>query len=90
MALFGGSNNEDKKAQKSHALMAKYGLEDLSDPRDLAAVKSIADELAGTKFIEAGSVLSGSAEDVAKMALLRAIVDQNWIIIRQLDKLNNK
>ena len=90
MALFGGNNNEDKKAQKAQALMAKYGLEDLSDPRDLEAVKSITLELAGTKLMETGTLLSGSSEDVVKMALLRAITEQNWIIIRQLDKLINK
>ena len=44
--------------------------------------------MAGNSLIEFGTALSGKAEDVAKMSYLRAILEQNWIIIRQLDRLN--
>ena len=44
----------------------------------------------GNKLIELGTAMQGGGADSAKMSYLRAIVEQNWIIIRQLDKLNSK
>ena len=87
MALF---NNEEKKIENTYELLHKYGLQELSDPRDVESVKQIAYKLAGSNLINIGTALSGSGPDVGKMALLQAIVEQNWIIIRQLDKLNSK
>ena len=88
MGLLG--NNEDKKAQKAQALLQKYGLEDLSDPRDLQAVKNISYELMGNSLIELGAALKGNGADAAKMSYLNAIMQQNFIIIRLLDKIANK
>ena len=85
MGLFG---NDEKREQKAHALLAKYGLEDLSDTRDLSAVKQISYDLMGNKMIELGTVMQGNSADVAKMTYLSAIMQQNFIIIRQLDRLN--
>ena len=90
MALFGGESKEDKQERKAMELLEKYGLQDLSDPRDLANVKKISQDLMGNKLIELGNAMSGSGIDSAKMSYLSAIVEQNWIIIRQLDKLINK
>lgn len=89
MALF-GTDKEEKKAEKVYELLHKYGLQELSDPRDVESVKQIAYKLAGSNLINIGTALGGSAQDVGKLSLLQAIVEQNWIIIRQLDKLNNK
>lgn len=89
MALFGESK-EEKKDRKVQELLDKYGLEELSDPRDVDSVKQIATKLAGSNLINIGTALSGLPQDVGKMTLLQAIVEQNWIIIRQLDKLNSK
>ena len=90
MALFGGESKEEKQERKVQAILDKYGLQELSDPRDVESVKTIAAELAGNNLIEVGTILSGSAQDVAKMSYLHAIVEQNWMIIRLLDKLNSK
>lgn len=90
MALFGGESKEDKQERRVQELLEKYGLQDLTDERDLASVKNISYTLMGNKMIEMGNVLSGSGVDSAKMSYLSAIVEQNWIIIRQLDKLINK
>lgn len=89
MALF-GNDKEEKKTEKMYELLHKYGLQELSDPRDVESVKQIAYKLAGSNLINIGTALGGSAQDVGKLSLLQAIVEQNWIIIRQLDKLNNK
>lgn len=90
MALFNSTSKEEKQIQKVYETLHKYGLEELSDPRDVESVKQIAAKLAGSNLIGIGTALSGLPQDVAKMSLLQAIVEQNWIIIRQLDKLNNK
>lgn len=89
MAFF-GTDKEEKKAEKVYELLHKYGLQELSDPRDVESIKQIAYKLAGSNLINLGTALGGSAQDVGKLSLLQAIVEQNWIIIRQLDKLNNK
>lgn len=85
MAIFG--NGEDKKEQKVQAMLQKYGLEDLSDPRDIQSVRNIATNLMGNKLIELGAALQGSGADAAKMSYLNAIMEQNFIMIRQLDRI---
>lgn len=89
MALFGGKETkEEKEARQIADLMAKYGLEDLADPRDKEAVRKIASDLAGSGLMKAGVALSfGKAEDQLKIGYLSALVEQNWIMIRQLDKI---
>lgn len=90
MALFNGNKEtkEEKAARKAAETLSRFGLEELTDPRDLSTVKLIAQEMAGNGLIEVGTALSGKAEDIAKISYLRAILEQNWIIIRQLDRLN--
>ena len=89
MGLFGnGETKEEKKARKTQELLQKYGLDNLSDPRDLEAVKNISNILAGNNLIELGTALQGNGVDNAKMTYMRAIMEQNFIIIRQLDRLN--
>lgn len=88
MALFGGESKEDKQAKKVAELLAKYGLEDLSDPRDIKAVREISLALMGNKLVDLGTALQGNGTDAAMLTYLRAIVEQNFIIIRLLDKLN--
>ena len=75
------------KKDKGQELMEKYGLENMKDPKDLEAVRKIAGEVAGSGAIGFGLSIQGKAEEMAKINLLRAIVEQNFIIIRQLDKL---
>lgn len=88
MALFG--NNEAKQEEKLERLMRKYHLEDVS--RDIAPqVKEINTELIATGMMEAGMKLSmAKADDLLKISYLNAIMKQNFIIIRLLDKIANK
>lgn len=93
MALFG--NKEDKAAQaaeKEKALLQKYGVEMLYDSQAAECLKKIAAELAGTGLMEAGVKLSMAAkpEDQLTVSYLRAIVEQNFLIIRLLDALGEK
>lgn len=88
MALFGGKETkEEKAARKEYELLEKYGLTDIN-PKDIEQIKSITNALMGNKLIEMGTALSGSGVDAAKMSYLRALVEQNWIIIRQLDRIS--
>lgn len=88
MALFG--NNEAKQEEKLERLMQKYHLEDVS--RDIAPqVKEINQELLGTGMMEASMKISmAKADDILKISYLNAIMKQNFIIIRLLDKIANK
>jgi hypothetical protein len=83
--MFG--NNSAKQEQKVQMMLQRYGLQDLSDPRDIQAVRNIATSLSGNKLIEVGTLLQGNGVDPAKLSYLNAIMEQNFIIIRQLDKL---
>ena len=88
MALFGnGESKEEKKERKAQEMLSKYGLDCLSDPKDLEAVKNIQCSLMGNKMIELGAALQGNGADAAKMSYLNAIMQQNYIIIRQLDRI---
>ena len=90
MALFGTKESkEDKAARKAQAIMERYGLTEI-EPKDLESVRTITNSLMGNSMIELGTALQGNGIDAAKMSYLRALVEQNWIIIRQLDRLNKK
>lgn len=89
MGIFDSKETKEaKRLEKEQALLSRYGLQDLSDPQDLDSVKKIAGELAGNGLIEFGTILSGKSEDVAKISSLRAIIEQNFIMIRQLDRIS--
>lgn len=68
--------------------MEKYQLEDM-DEKDLVVLKKIALDLAGNGFFKIGMAFSfAKAEEQAKVSYLSALVEQNWMIIRQLSRLN--
>lgn len=92
MGLFGNNENKEaKKEAKLDAMMAKYGLENLS-PEYRSKVKDINLELIGTGLMETGMKLSMNAkvEDQLQVQYLRTIMEQNWMIIRLLDEIKNK
>lgn len=71
--------------------MERYGVDQLSDKRDMESVLTIAKELTGTGMMETGMKIGGigkKPEDVLPVYYLRVLMEQNWIIIRQLDRLN--
>ena len=90
MALFKSSDEkaaeQEKKVQK---LLKKYGVSSLSDPDDLASVEKIANELIGSGLQEAGLKISMTKpEFMLPISYQRAIMEQNFIIIRQLDRIS--
>lgn len=91
MALFKSAEEKAAKAaEKEQKLLEKYNLTALSDPEDIESVRKIVSELVGTGISEVGLALSGGNEKEymrLQMNFQRAIVEQNFIIIRQLDKI---
>ena len=89
MALFGEKKTKEEKEQEQiQKFVKKYSMDDM-DPRDLKIVKRIANDLMGNGFLKAGMALSfAKPEEQAKITYLSAIVEQNWMIINQLSRLN--
>ena len=82
MGIFSSYNNED--------LMERFGLSNI-DSRDADSVRKILNDLKGNGLIKAGMAFGfAKGEEQAKVSYLSAIVEQNWIIIRQLDRLNKQ
>jgi len=85
--MFG--NNEEKKQEKVNKLMERYKITNVSS--DISEdVLAIAQDLAGNKMIEVGTLLQGNGADAAKMSYLSAIMKQNFIIIKLLDEIAHK
>lgn len=90
MGLFASKEEKEvKKIEKLQAIAAKYHLDGIN-PKDLESIQSINSELLGTGMMEFGTLLSGKAEDNVKIAYLNTLIQQNWIIIRQLDEISKK
>lgn len=90
MGLFGNNDKkEQKKIEKMKAIAAKYHLADIN-PKDLEAIQLINYELMGTGLMEFGTLLTGNTEDNVKIAYLNTLIQQNWVIIRQLDEISKK
>ena len=90
MALFGSKDKEtkeEKQQRKALETMTRFSLQDLpAEYQD--AVKNIALELSGNSMMETGAFLSGmKTEDTLKISYEKAIMQQNFIIIRQLNEL---
>ena len=91
MALFGTKETkEEKKKRKEKELLDRYGLSEV-DQKDIQSIKKIINDLSGNGLLKAGMALSfASGEEQAKVTYLSALVEQNWIIIRQLDRISRK
>jgi hypothetical protein len=89
MGLFG--NSEEKKEQKTEAILSKYNLNDLSDPRDRESIVKIAQSMVGVGLIATGADIGlGTNEKAmiqAQMHYQKVIMEQNFIMIRQLDRI---
>lgn len=92
MGLFKSEEEkQQKKEEKLQAMLKKYYLEDL-DSKYLKSVRDIHSELVGMGLLEFGFTLSPDEKSAAKLQVhfLNTIVQQNWILIRELDELNKK
>lgn len=83
MGLFNGKSKEEKNQEKVEKFKEKYHLNNINLD-DLDIINGISKEI-GSDLI--GSIVT-KGEDIPKLSLLRALTEQNWIIIKQLYKLN--
>lgn len=79
MGLFGA---------RAYQIMDEYGLSDLSS-KDKESVRAIIEHLSKTAGMEldANLSLTGRPEDRIQIAYLQSIYEQNWIMIRELDRI---
>ena len=95
MALFSNKEDkikkqEEKEQRELEAFMSKYNLNTLNLD-DLQVLRRISRDLAGNGFFKVGMGLSfAKGEELAKVTYLSALVEQNWLIIKQLGTLNSK
>ena len=94
MGLFNNGETKEEKAERKEAKMLhKYGLDELGEIEDVESVKTIVQELSGSGLFKVGMALGGANDkELLKQQVYyqRAMIEQNFIIIRQLDRLNKK
>ena len=85
------SNPVETNSTADAIAMVKLGLTDLQDSQDVISVRKIMSDLAGTGIMESGYSVAMTTGGAEKMQTYyqRAMLEQNWIIIRQLDRLNS-
>lgn len=87
MGLF---DSEEKKKEKQQAMLKKYRLTDLSNADDLASVTNITYDIVATGFYEMADFLlkDNNALLRAQLCYEKALMEQNFIMIRQLDRIS--
>ena len=85
-------SKEEKKQEKQQEqlkeFMEKYQLEDL-DEKDMVVLQRIVKDLMLNGLLKTSMALTfAKVEEQAKINYLATLVDQNWMIIRQLSRLN--
>lgn len=76
---------KDEKLQKA---LEKYNLQDLTDVRDMESVRTIMMEMISYKWYDAARLLGNDSATLDIIATTnKSIMEQNFIIIRQLDRI---
>ena len=84
------AEQQEKYGSSKENIAKKFGLEDL-DEVDMRSANWINQELFGNGLIEFASIFSGAKNsELVVMSCLRALVEQNWILTRQLNKINRQ
>lgn len=80
-------NEKDKKKLDRFGIdFESYSDEEIRT-RNAQSAREIAASLAGSKLYSFGSVISSNANEAFIMELLRAQVEQNWILMRQNEEI---
>lgn len=89
MLIMFGKAKEEREIEQMQNLMDKYHLEELS-PNDLEIVKRITSDLVANGFAKASMAMGmASVPEQAKVTYLSALVEQNWMMINQLSRINS-
>jgi len=92
MGLFKSAEEKQQiREEKTKKILEKYELSNISSEY-YNAIRNINSELAGSGLSELGNLLSHDTNTSLRIQtqFLNSIVQQNWIIIRQLDKIIRK
>lgn len=84
---------ERKRQEKEQALLARFGVDTLTNPKDIQSVKNIAGSLAGDSLFDLGQALGGANEKDYLQRIYsqnQVLIEQNFILIRQLDEIASK
>lgn len=82
------ADSQENNGMAERNIILKFGLEGL-DEVDIKSAEWINKELFGNGVIEFASIFSGASNsELVIMSCLRALVEQNWILTRQLNKTN--
>lgn len=86
--MFGKKSRDEKAAWERQTFIKNFNLEGL-DENDCDVVKRISDGLFSKNFYKTGMALNFSRiEEQAKVTYLNAIMEQNWLIISQLNRIS--
>lgn len=88
MGLFNKENKQEKQNEFKEELIEKYKYEGMTDKEKELLVK-IALDLKGNEFFKNGMAHFTTIDDNMKVSYLSAIMQQNFIMINQLARLNN-
>lgn len=82
---------ERKRQEKFEKFIKENGLEDLDDD-DMEIVRKMSLTSMGSDLMDLGLALSfgTSNEDRLKINYMKILIQQNWLIINQLSRLNKK
>ena len=89
MGLFSSpKEKEAKRQEKLEKALQKYHMEQLNDPDDMQSVRNMTLEMLGYGFYEVGELFGNDSSTFKKTAQTnKVIMEQNFIIIRQLDRI---
>lgn len=86
MAL-GRKTTKEAKPSKAELNLERYNLTDIN-PEDAVAAAEILKTLQGTNMMQLGMTLQmKKPEDSLPVFYLKSIMEQNWIMIKQLDRI---
>lgn len=85
-------NKGESAETKEQKLMEKYGLDSITNEKDIKSLKEITSQLFGTGIMDLGAKLNFGAktEDILQISYQKAIVEQNFMIIRKLCEISEK
>jgi hypothetical protein len=89
MGLFGNKENkEEKQEEVREKLIENYKFDGMSE-KDKELLTKIVIDLQGNEFFKNGVAHFANIDDSMKISYLSAIMQQNFIMINQLAKLNS-
>lgn len=88
MGLFNKENKQEKQNEFREKLIENYKYEGMTEKEKEMLVK-IAVNLQGNEFFKNGVATFSKPDDTMKITYLSAIMEQNFIMINQLARLNN-